>query len=80
MKGAADAGADFAMVISPGPSSIFCSVSHSLADKSSVRGAAGYFAGAMSRKAIKQFFVDVAEASPIPVRPAPRCDTALCSS
>ncbi|BGO99517.1 hypothetical protein RTBOTA2_002597 [Rhodotorula toruloides] len=43
-KVAAEAGADFAMVISP-----------------------GYFAGAMSRKAIKQFFVDVAEASPIPV-------------
>ncbi|GEM07439.1 dihydrodipicolinate synthase [Rhodotorula toruloides] len=43
-KEAAEAGADFAMVISP-----------------------GYFAGAMSRKAIKQFFVDVPEASPIPV-------------
>ena len=29
----------------------------------------GYFAGALNPKALKQFFVDVAEASPIPVRP-----------
>lgn len=43
-KEAAERGADFAMVISP-----------------------GYFAGAMSKEALKTFFVEVAEASPIPV-------------
>ncbi|KAK4049102.1 hypothetical protein OIO90_005572 [Microbotryomycetes sp. JL221] len=43
-KDAADAGADSAMVITP-----------------------GYFAGALSSKALKTFFVDVAKASPIPV-------------
>jgi len=43
---AAERGADFAMVITP-----------------------GYFAGALNNKeALKTFFVDVAEASPIPVR------------
>ncbi|GAA5987215.1 hypothetical protein JCM10908_001862 [Rhodotorula pacifica] len=41
---AAECGADFAMVITP-----------------------GYFAGALTRAAIKQFFIDVAEASPIPI-------------
>ncbi|KAM0787795.1 hypothetical protein ACM66B_003849 [Microbotryomycetes sp. NB124-2] len=43
-KDAAEAGADSAMVITP-----------------------GYFAGALSPKALKTFFVDVAKASPIPV-------------
>ncbi|GAA6013021.1 hypothetical protein JCM10207_008416 [Rhodosporidiobolus poonsookiae] len=43
-KEAAEAGADFTMVIAP-----------------------GYFAGALSKKALKTFFVEVAEASPIPV-------------
>jgi hypothetical protein len=43
-KEAAEAGADFAIVI---PS--------------------GYYAGALGREALKQYFVDVAEASPIPV-------------
>ena len=42
---AAERGADFAMVITP-----------------------GYFAGALHKEALKTFFVDVAEASPIPVR------------
>jgi hypothetical protein len=41
---AAERGADFAMVITP-----------------------GYFAGALHKEALKTFFVDVAEASPIPV-------------
>ncbi|GAA6010731.1 hypothetical protein JCM11491_002920 [Sporobolomyces phaffii] len=41
---AAEKGADFAMVITP-----------------------GYFAGALTKEALKAFFVDVAEASPIPV-------------
>jgi len=43
-KEAAEAGADFAIVI---PS--------------------GYYAGALGREALKKYFVDVAEASPIPV-------------
>lgn len=43
-KEAAERGADFAMVITP-----------------------GYFAGALHKEALKTFFVDVAEASPIPV-------------
>jgi dihydrodipicolinate synthase/N-acetylneuraminate lyase len=43
-KEAAEAGADFAIVI---PS--------------------GYYAGALGREALKQYFIDVAEASPIPV-------------
>jgi L-threo-3-deoxy-hexylosonate aldolase len=46
-KEAAERGADFAMVITP-----------------------GYFAGALNKEALKSFFVDVAEASPIPVRPS----------
>ncbi|GAA5967900.1 hypothetical protein JCM3765_001782 [Sporobolomyces pararoseus] len=41
---AAERGADFAMVITP-----------------------GYFAGALHKEALKTFFVDVAEASPIPI-------------
>jgi dihydrodipicolinate synthase/N-acetylneuraminate lyase len=43
-KEAAEAGADFAIVI-----------------------ASGYFAGALSKAALKKFFVDVGDASPIPV-------------
>ncbi|GAA6043980.1 hypothetical protein JCM8097_003419 [Rhodosporidiobolus ruineniae] len=43
-KEAADAGADFAMVIAP-----------------------GYFSAALGSKALKAFFVEVAEASPIPI-------------
>ncbi|GJN89182.1 hypothetical protein Rhopal_002156-T1 [Rhodotorula paludigena] len=43
-KEAAEAGADFAMVIAP-----------------------GYFVKALSREALKQFFIEVAEASPIPI-------------
>lgn len=43
-KEAAQAGADFAIVI-----------------------ASGYFAGALSKAALKKFFVDVGDASPIPV-------------
>ena len=43
-KEAAEAGADFVIVIT-----------------------SGYFAGALGKKALKTFFVDVAEASPIPV-------------
>jgi L-threo-3-deoxy-hexylosonate aldolase len=43
-KEAAEAGADFSIVI-----------------------ASGYYAGALSKAALKKFFVDVADASPIPV-------------
>jgi 4-hydroxy-2-oxoglutarate aldolase len=43
-KEAAQAGADYAIVI---PS--------------------GYYAGALNREALKKYFVDVAEASPLPV-------------
>jgi L-threo-3-deoxy-hexylosonate aldolase len=52
-KEAAEAGADFGMVIPP-----------------------GYYAGALvsSPGALKQFFIDIAAASPIPMSVSTRCD------
>lgn len=72
-KDAAKLGADFAMVITPG--ACFLLRAH-LRFVLSNSCSAGYFAGLMSRDAIKQFYLDVAEASPIPVRlppAAPAC-------
>lgn len=63
---AAECGANFAMVITPGPSA--CLRGRRFLSFSLIRPPlAGYFAGALTRAAIKQFFTDVAEASPIPM-------------
>ena len=65
-KEAAERGANYAMVIAPGA---FRSSPPAQSDAEDALSVAGYFAGALGKPALKQFFVDVAEASPIPVRP-----------